>query len=499
MGEAQGWQFSPTFNRSVKVTAGDERLTSDAGVLLIREADQRLGLTEWLADQLMDPRDPRRIRYELSELLRERLYALTLGYENQDDVDRLAHDPAMRMAVWDRPGEAVLNERLASQPTQSRLIDILTHFRGNLEALRNALGESLLRHVRSTNRDARVPSATVDVDSFVIEVHGQQEGAAYNGHYQQRAYHPLVASFVVGGDYDSTREGLRLGNGFVHAVLRAGNVHTAQGVQRFIRNVLIKTKDLATEVDFRLDAGYTSGDVMDFLAREKKCFVGRLRTNAVLDRLAAPHLRRPPGRPPREGYETIIELGDHQAESWQRAFRLILVVVDRPDPQSGQLSLQPDYFFLITNWSPKVRTAEQLLEHYRARGTFEDRLGEFRQAVGPHLSSPKFAANEALLLLSLLAFNLGSFLRLELEDDAGACLDLNRFQKTVLKAGGRVIKHSRRLVVHIAQSVIPLWERLSRRLQRWRLTRRCPRPIGPRQRPWMPPPSHAHLGEVLML
>ena len=157
MGEAQGWQFNPTFNRSVKVTAGDERLTSDAGVLLIREADQRLGLTEWLADQLMDPRDPRRIRYELSELLRERLYALTLGYSNQDDLDRLAHDPAMRMAVWDRPGEAVLNERLASQPTQSRLIDILTRFGGNLQALRNGLGESLLRHVRSTNRDARVP------------------------------------------------------------------------------------------------------------------------------------------------------------------------------------------------------------------------------------------------------------------------------------------------------------------------------------------------------
>lgn len=499
MGEGQGTQFEPTFNRSVKVSAGDERLTSDAGFLLIREADQRLGLTEWLASQLRDPRDPRRIRYELCELLRERLYALTLGYSNQDDLDRLAHDPAMRMAVWDRPGEAVLNERLASQPTQSRLIDILTRFGGNLQALRNGLGESLLRHVRSTNRDARVPSATVDVDSFAIEVHGRQEGASYNGHYQQVAYHPLVASFVVGGDYDGPREGFRLGNGFVHAILRAGNVHTAQGVQRFVRNVLLKTKDLAKEVDFRLDAGYTSGEVLDFLAGEKTRFIGRLRGNSVLDRLAAPHLRRPPGRPPKDGYEKIIELGNHKAESWQRAYRLILVVTDLPDSRTGQLSLQPNYFFLITNWPPEARTAEQLLQHYRARGTFEDRLGEFREAVGPHLSSPKFVENEALLLLSLLAFNLSSFLRLELEEDGGACLDLNRFQKTVLKAGARVIKRSRRIVVHLVRSVMPFWASLFRRLQRWRFTRRRPSPSGPRRRPWMPPPSHAHLGEVLTL
>jgi hypothetical protein len=499
MGEAQGCRFEPTFNRSVKVGAGDDRLTSDAGVLLVREADQRLGLTASLAEQLSDPRDPVKIRYQMSELLRERLYALTLGYENQDDVDRLAHDPAMRMAVWDRRGQAVLQERLASQPTQSRLIDVLAHGGRNLNVLRDALGDWVFRHIRSTNRDARVPTATIDVDSFAIEVHGSQEGAQYNGHYRQTGYHPLVASFVVGGDYDGARDGLRLGNGFVHAVLRAGNVHTAKGVFRFVRSVLTKTKDLARELDFRLDAGYTGGEVLDFLAGEKARFLGRLPTNPVLERLAASHLRRPPGRPPREGYETIVELGQHRAESWQRSYRLILVVVDRPDPKTGQLTLQPDFFFLITNWPVEQRTAEQLLEHYRKRGTFEDRLGEFREAVGPHLSSPKFVENEALLLLSLLAFNLGSFLRLELEDDAGACLDLQRFQKVVLKAGGRVVKHARQLHVHVAQAVVPLWNRLWKRLQRWRLTRRRTTPTTPRRRDWVPPPRHAHLAEVLNL
>jgi len=71
-----------------------------------------------------------------------------------------------------------------------------------------------------------VMRATIDVDSFPIQVHGHQQGSSYNGYYRDTVYHPLVASFSVDGDYDSTRAGHRLGNGFMHAVLRKGEVHT---------------------------------------------------------------------------------------------------------------------------------------------------------------------------------------------------------------------------------------------------------------------------------
>ena len=102
MGETKKPFFEPSFNRSVKVAGGDDRLTSDAGVMLLREADHRLGLVESLAKQLYDPRQTHLVRYQLPELLRERIYSLALGYRAQDDVDRLAHDPALRMATWDR-------------------------------------------------------------------------------------------------------------------------------------------------------------------------------------------------------------------------------------------------------------------------------------------------------------------------------------------------------------------------------------------------------------
>jgi hypothetical protein len=337
---------------------------------------------------------------------------------------------------------------------------------------------------------------TLDIDSFPILVHGRQPGAAYNGHYQETVYHPLVASYSVAGKYDSMQEGRRLGNGFVHALLRQGQVHTAQGVKRFLQEVVRKARGLGHVLDFRIDAGYTDGATLDFLTDEKLRFLGRLKSNPVLDRLAAPHLGRPVGRPPKGGYEEVIELGMHRAESWKHPQRLLLVIVDRPDPKTGQLNLLPDYFFLVAGWKVEELDGTAALEHYRQRGTFEDRLGEFQQAIRPHLSHDDFQANEALLRLSLLAFNLASTLRIEYEAAAGSCFDLGRFQRDVLKAGGRVVKGAHRLKMYVARVVAPFWERLIACLNRWKLPTRFPPPRGARARVWLPPPRHAFLHEV---
>ena len=177
--------------------------------------------------------------------------------------------------------------------------------------------------------------------------------------------------------------------------------------------------------------------------------------------------------------------------------RVILVIIDCPDPKTGQLFFEPDYFFLVTSYSEEQRPAEERLEHYRQRGTFEDRLGEFRQWIGPKLSSQEFESNEATLLLSLLAFNLANMLRCELEDGAGACWDLGRFQKSVLKAGGRIVKKAGRVIVDLAAAVVPLWERLVARLQQWRLPKRFPVPRRPAYRRFIPPPRHAFLTRVI--
>jgi hypothetical protein len=497
-----GWLFEPEFNRAIKLRQADPRITSNAGALLLREADHRLGLTADLAAQLADPRRPDRIRYEQVELLRQHLYALALGYAHQDDQDMLAHDPALKLSVWNRPGGRGLHERLASQPTAYRLLEQLAT-PGNRRVLRAALSEWVARHQRAAGAGRKVTHGTLDIDPFPIEVHGRQPGGAYHGYYRQTIYHPLVASFSAGGDYDASR----LGEGFVHAILRRGNSGSAEGAVRFVRTALRQSRRLAAHLDVRIDAGLVNGRVLDAIDDEGARFVGRIKNNAVLDALAQPYLQRPPGRPLQEGDEFAVELGSYQAGEWTRPYRLVLVVVDLPDPKTGLRALFPHYFFLVTNWRFAQRSAWELLEHYRRRGTFEDRLGEFNGAIGNGLSAGAFEANEANLLLKLLAFNLAGMLRGELEDASGSGWDLQRVQQTVLKAGARLVEHSRRVIVDVAAAAGVLWDRLLSRIARWWRPSRLPTGPGeaptnwgrasPRPRRWVPPPRHAHRRLVL--
>jgi len=315
-------------------------------------------------------------------------------------------------------------------------------------------------------------------------------------------YYPLVASFSAGGDYD----GVRLGEGFVHAILRKGNAGGAEGARRFVREAVRKTRPLAVHLEARIDAGLVEGPVLDELDDEAVNFVGRIKNNARLDRLAEPYLGRVPGRPTKEGDEFAIELGTYQAASWTRPYRLVLVVIDLPDPKTGLRELFPHYFFLVTNWGIDQRSGWALVEHYRKRGTFEDRLGEFNAVIGPGLPAESFEANETSLLLKLLAFNLAGMIRGELEDSSGCGWDLRRVQQTVLKAGARVAEHGRRIFVDVAKAAGVLWGRLLARIQRWWRPANGHAPWGhdawgrrrgPRPRPWVPPPAHAHLWLVL--
>jgi len=198
-------------------------------------------------------------------------------------------------------------------------------------------------------------------------------------------------------------------------------------MKRFVDKADDHAHKIARHVDYRLDAGFTILSVMDELTSKNRRFVGRLKTNTKLDALAAEHITRPPGRSPEGGYESTVEFGPYPIDSWTHALRLILVVVDQPDPKTGQLNLIPRWFFLVTNWPEESRSADELPAHDRKRGTFEDRLGEFNEAIGVHLSSQGFKENEATMLLALLAFNLNTICRNELEDAVGGCWDMRRF------------------------------------------------------------------------
>lgn len=462
--------LSFAFNRSVKVRQENPNITSNAGVVLLRELDHVLGIIDAIAKDISDPRKQAFIRYSLAELLRERIFAIALGYSRQDAVDVLAHDPAFKVAVWNRTGTGAIGERLASQPTTSRLIAILSSWH-NRQALREHLLTPILRHQQQGGDNHKVALGVVDIDGFPVETHGEQPGAEYNGYYGKTIYSPLTASFSPDGTFASKR----LGEGFLHAELRNGNAAPAEGAALFLNETIDKAKQLANVVAVRADAAFASADILNQLDGAGVRFTVRLPENKALERIAAPYLTRPVGRPEKDGREFAIELGGYMNPKWYKPYRVVMVVVDKPD-KNGRLTLVPHHFFIITNWPKEKRSAWEVTTHYRQRATFEDRLGEWN-SLGVNLSQDCFIKNEVTLLLSMLAFNFLEILRGEMESTNGSRdaspyaleesgWDMARIQNIMLKVGGKFSRGSRRLLLDIAEGIAPLWQKLMARIKK---------------------------------
>jgi len=209
------------------------------------------------------------------------------GWCDQDDADALRLDPALRLAVAGARGATPLAEgnHLASQPTLSRLLDVLT-LEANRPVLREALAELAARRLRAERGGRRRRYLTIDVDGLPVEVHGAQPGSAWNGHYRQRMYHPILACAAETGD-------------MLDARLRPGNAHTAEGALGFVLDLVDRLEGRMCQVALvRMDAGFPEEGLLAGLEARGTPYVARIRNNRVLDRMAAPHLRRPPGRPP---------------------------------------------------------------------------------------------------------------------------------------------------------------------------------------------------------
>lgn len=412
-------------------------------MFLLRELDDRLGFTRDLVKTLIDPRDPRFVSYSLDALLRERIYMLAQGWKDQNDANRLRNDPALCTAVADRRGPEAADTPLASQSTQSRLIDTLA-LRTNRRLLRWAPTDLAIR-CRKLLYDEPLASFTLDLDSTDKEIHGDQQGGKYNGHYGHTCYHPLLA--FVGGTGD-----------LVGAWLRPGNVPSQKGAAAFATELLNRLEGEYGKVGVvRGDAAFAVPHFMNRLDDLDRRFTFRLKTNAVLDRLAEPFLKRPVGRPPSHVREWTYELS-YKAGTWKAARRVILVVIDDPaDRFLGEPALR--YFFLVTNYTIGEKSGEELLAHYRQRGTAEIWIGEFKNEVMPLLSSPRLVENSATFFLGAVAFQIAHLLRkIVTEVEARPQrLSISGLRERVLKVAVRFTRGKRRLFAAVATSALSTW------------------------------------------
>ncbi len=277
------------FNRSLSIETRAERLTGDPGAVLLREVLDATGIIGWMARQMKDTRRRADVVHDLPSLLRTMVLLVAQGWQDHNDADALRHDPAMRLAVGSSAGLTPLtgHSGLASQPTLSRCTAMLAE-PANLKVLREAALELAGRNLRAENNGKRRTRITLDVDSLPIEVHGHQPQAEWNGHYRARIYHPLITSIAETGD-------------MLDARLRPGNVGTAAGALDVILDVVDRAEDSLCKIaTVRIDAGFPSGALLSGLEERGIHHVARLRATPALDRLAAPHMKRPPGRRPTE-------------------------------------------------------------------------------------------------------------------------------------------------------------------------------------------------------
>jgi len=483
VGEAQSTLFALEFNRSIQVEARKERLTGDAGGLLLREVFTRLELEEFFEQNLIDPRQPALTVHPQIELLRTHLLLLAQGWQDADDATSLRDDPIFRLGASNRRGTAPLEtppesarepDGLASQPTLSRLVGTLS-FGGQRQVLREGLFKAAARRLRA-RRGHRLRYATLDIDSLPVEVYGTQAGSRYNGHYRVRCYHPLVAVVAETGDLLDVR-------------LREGNVHTADGALEFVLPLLDRMEqELCQVASVRMDAGFPEEGLLSALEQREVGYVARLRKNQRLEKLAAAFVAswEPGPDTPREAFQEL----SYQADTWSQPRRVVAVLQQEPD------ELFPRCFFLLTNWDAEQMPATALLALYRQRGTAEAHFGELMSGLDPCLSStrrpkshyrgqePKrryasadpFAANEVRLLLNALAYALVHAVRTLMEKVTGEGWSLKRVLERVLKVPARLLLHSRRIVVVLTPAAAALWAKLWQALQSWR---------------WVPPPRTA--------
>jgi hypothetical protein len=470
MGELQGTLFQPDFNRSVRVEARSERLSGDAGLLLLRDLAESLGYRTLLGSLLTDRRDLARVRHPFSELLLTDLLLRAQGWSDHSDATLLRQDPLFRLCVSLRRGEAPLRpadgervpEGLASQPTLSRYLASLATEESRA-ALRYALMPLTWRRL-GLNPHRRRPEAIVDMDSLPSQVFGHQPGSSYNGHYRMPCYHPIVA---------------RLSDGdFLGGKLREGNAHTADGGLDFVLPILDEVARYYRTVWLRIDAGFPEHELLCALETRGVRYVARLRGNAVLNRMASPYLNRPDGPCPPEGRTWVHELS-YQAKRWDTARRIVLVVMERPGEQ-GELFL--DHFFLLTNAPRTEMGGFPLLERYRGRGDAERDFGDLnaafqgglpssprpkghyrgRSVSGPRVPFDAFAANEARWLLTLHAANLLHAARSLVPCPNDRLRSRKSFRDHVLKVPARITLGSRRINVWLPADRAAPWAAMAK-------------------------------------
>jgi len=425
--------FQAVGSRRVEMDFEGGEVTSDAGALLLGEADSARRIVGRFAGRCFtDSRNQNLVTHSLESLLRQRVFGLALGYEDVNDHETLRDDAALRTLCGAEDSE----ERLAGKSTLNRVEVSAGAERRDERYHKIAFDPSkfhgLLRDLFFEAHAAEPAEIVLDLDATDFVLHGGQEGRFYQGYYRDYCYLPLY---------------IFCGGHLLHAELRPSNIDAALGSVEAIAPIVsaIKKRWSACRIIVRGDSGFCRDDLMDWCETRGVSYILGLAQNSRL-RERCSHQREKARRRflrTGEAVRYYTSFGYRTKKSWSAKRRVVA--------KCEHLSKGANPRFVVTNLLASEINNRDLYENgYCRRGDMENRIMEQLELFADRTSCSGFAANQLRMALSSMAYVLMNTLRGALAGTEIENAHPNTIRLRLLKIGARVRTSVRRILFSCA-------------------------------------------------
>jgi hypothetical protein len=431
-------QYNFYSQRPLVVRFSELELSSDAGILLARQAEERVQVCQALAECIGEWREPNKITHSLQQWVSQRVYQLVGGYEDANDSNYLRHDPIYKIACGRLPVAG--DELLASQPTITRLENHVS--KQEVAAMRNCLVQRFIARYEVAPQEI-----VLDIDGWDDPTHGQQQLSCFHGYYGQHMYCPVLINEASSG-YPLVLQ------------LRAGNSHPGKGVAGILRWLFWRLRRAfpGVRIILRADAGFALPEILQGCERSKVGYAIGCARNGVLERKIADLLERARLQCIQTGQKArLFDDVYYAASTWESPCRLVMKAEWLPKGGNPR--------FVITN----LELPPQALydRFYVQRGAdSEHRIKELKLGIqADRLSCHNFVANQFRLLLSQAAYILLLAIRQAAVGTPFATAQVERLRSMLIKGAARVQVSARRVLVELA-AYCPFAQQLPLMVQR---------------------------------